>query len=128
MLSANSKRTPGSQSTTEVEAGGHSIGMVHELSIPSISALEVLSGVIAKSFPSDASLPDAVERIFGAPVDIVLFGFTHIPLVEEHDGILFINPGSATWPNQRVMPGTVAVLDLSPDRREARILDLSKLD
>jgi putative phosphoesterase len=111
-----------------VEAEGHSIGMVQELAIPGISALEILSGVIDKSFPADASLPDAIEQIFGAPVDIVLYGFTHISLIEEHDGILFINPGSATWPNQRVMPGTVAILDLSQDSRDARIVDLSKLD
>jgi putative phosphoesterase len=110
-----------------VEVEGHSIGMVHELSIPNIGALEILSGVIDEKFPVDASLPDAIEQVFGSPVDIVLYGMTHLPLVEEHGSILFINPGSATWPNQRVMPGTVAVLVLSPDSRDARIVDLNAL-
>ena len=61
-------------------------------------------------------------------MDILLSAFTHIPLIDAYDGILFIHPGSSTWPDQRGMPGTVAVLDLSPDSRDARIVDLSKLD
>jgi predicted phosphodiesterase len=111
-----------------VEAEGFTIGLVQELSIPNMLALEVLPGVIDAKFPSDASLPDAIAKIFGRPVDIVVYGFSHISVIEEHDGILFINPGSATWPNQRVMPGTVAVLDLSPGSRNVRLVDLSKLD
>lgn len=111
-----------------VEAEGFTIGLVQELSIPHMIALEVLPGVIDAKFPADASLSDAVKEIFGVPVDIVVYGFSHISLIEEHDGILFINPGSATWPNQRVMPGTVGVLELSPGKREVRLVDLSKLD
>ena len=111
-----------------VEAEGHSIGMVHELSIPHIIALEVLPGVIESRFPADASLPDALAQVFGAEVDIVVCGFSHISFIEEHQGIMIINPGSATWPNQRVMPGTVAVLDLTPDSREARIIDLNAME
>ena len=76
-----------------VEVEGHSIGIVHELSIPPITALEILPGVIDKSYPADASLPNSLEEVFGAPVDIVVYGFSHISLVEEHKGILFINPG-----------------------------------
>ena len=111
-----------------VEAEGHSIGMVHELSIPHIIALEVLPGVIESRFPADASLPDALAQVFGAEVDVVVCGFSHISFIEEHQGIMIINPGSATWPNQRVMPGTVAVLELTPDSREARIIDLNAME
>jgi hypothetical protein len=111
-----------------VDAEGHAIGMVHELAIPGMSALEVLPGVIDKSFPPNASLPDALKQFFGSSVDIVVFGLSHETILEEHDGILFINPGSATWPNQRVKPGTVAILDLTPRRRDVRFVDLSKLD
>ena len=110
-----------------VEAEGHSIGIVHELSIPHIIALEVLPGVIERRFPPDASLPDALVEVFGKPVDVAVCGFSHISLIEEHQGILIVNPGSATWPNQRVMPGTVAVLELTPESREARIIDLNAM-
>jgi putative phosphoesterase len=111
-----------------VEADGFTIGLVQELSIPHIKALEIVPGIIDSKFPSDASLPEAIAQIFGKPVDIVVYGFSHISLIEEHAGILFVNPGSATWPNQRVMPGTVAVLDLSPGSKNVRLVDLSKLD
>ena len=110
-----------------VEAEGHAIGVVHELSIPHIIALEVLPGVIGSRFPADASLPDALAQVFGARVDVVVCGFSHVSFREEHQGVLIINPGSATWPNQRVMPGTVAVLELEGDRREARIIDLAAM-
>lgn len=113
--------------TRVVEAEGHAIGMVHELAIPGMSALEVLPGAIDKSFPPNASLSDALKQVFGRPVDIVVFGLSHETLVEEHDGILFINPGSATWPHQRVKPGTVAILELTPRSRDVRIVDLSEL-
>ena len=110
-----------------VEAEGHSIGMVHELSIPHIIALEVLPGVIASRFPPDASLADALAQVFGAQVDVVVCGFSHVSFIEEHQGIMIVNPGSATWPNQRVMPGTVAVLELTPNSREAQIIDLNAI-
>ncbi len=32
--------------------------------------------------------------------DIVMFGHTHVPLIETVDGILFLNPGSLTYPRQ----------------------------
>ncbi|MCD7807210.1 MAG: metallophosphoesterase [Lachnospiraceae bacterium] len=33
-------------------------------------------------------------------VDVVLFGHTHRPFLEEQDDILFINPGSISYPRQ----------------------------
>ncbi|MFH1560834.1 MAG: metallophosphoesterase family protein [Chloroflexota bacterium] len=116
-----------SEHTRVVEVEGHNIGMVHELALPGMSALEVLPGVIDKSFPPNASLPDALKQVFDRPVDIVVFGFSHETVVEEHDGILFINPGSATWPSQKMKPGTVGILDLTPGSRDVRIVDLSEL-
>ena len=110
-----------------IEAETHLIGVVHELSIPGISS-ELISGVIEKNFPDTSGIPTLIEGIFGQSVNIVVFGMTHIPMVEEHSGILFVNPGSATWPNQRVMPGTVGILELTKDSRNVQIVDLSQLD
>lgn len=36
--------------------------------------------------------------------DIVLFGHTHMPMQETVGGILFFNPGSATFPREGRMP------------------------
>ncbi|HAE42279.1 MAG TPA: metallophosphoesterase [Clostridiales bacterium] len=42
--------------------------------------------------------------------DIVLFGHTHMPMQETLGGILFLNPGSATYPREFRMP-SFGVLD-----------------
>ncbi len=120
-------RTEGRTRTLELE--GHTIGMTHELIIPVpvIRSKEIVPGAIGRFFPPDASISDAMTEVFGAPVDIVLAGFTHETLIEEHEGILFINPGSATWPSQKMMPGTLAVLELTADKREARIVDTAQM-
>ncbi|MCL0032105.1 metallophosphatase family protein [Dehalococcoidia bacterium] len=110
-----------------VEVDGHKIGMVHELSIPGASAMEVLEGTIEKAFPKGLSISDCMETLFGEKVDIVHFGMSHETMVEEHEGILFVNPGSPTWPHNKVMLGTVAILDLA-NGREVEIIELSKFD
>ncbi len=109
-----------------LELEGHTIGMAHELILRSLGD-DVLPGEIARSFPRGESLRGALEAIFGQPVDIVVFGYTHEAMVETHDGILFLNPGSPSLIGQQVRLGTVAILDLTPERREARVIDLTEL-
>lgn len=36
--------------------------------------------------------------------DIVLFGHTHKPMIDTLEGILFFNPGSATYPREGSLP------------------------
>lgn len=105
---------------------GHTVGMAHELILRSLGD-DVHAGVIERRFPRDESLPAALEQIFGKPVDIVVFGYTHEAMVETHDGVLLVNPGSPSLVRQQVRLGTVAILDLTPEGREARIIDLAGL-
>ena len=56
--------------------------------------------------------------------DIVVFGHAHRPIVERHNGTLFVNPGSPTLPNYRRELGTVAILDIDPGKAEANVLQL----
>ena len=109
-----------------MEVEGHTIGMLHELIIRSL-ADDVLPGSIEKYFPSEESLPDAITEIFGKPVDIVVFGYTHEAMVERHAGILLVNPGSPSLVGQQVKLGTVAILELDGERAEARIVTLDGL-
>ena len=106
------------------ELEGHTIGMVHDLMLP-IMTREVRPGVIAKHLPSTTELPSSVEKFFGAAVDIVIFGHTHHAVVEEHQGILFINPGSPSLPMQIWRLGQVAILELMTEEWEARIVELA---
>ena len=107
------------------ELEGYTIGMVHDLILPGMGG-EVMAGSIPREFPSISSLPKAVEHVFGEAVNIVVFGHTHYALVEEHQGVLLVNPGSPSLPRQIRRLGQVAILDLSPDGPEARIVELSE--
>jgi uncharacterized protein len=109
-----------------MEMEGYTVGMAHELILRSLGD-DVLPGEIERSFPRDESLAAALEQIFGKPVDVVVFGYTHEAMVEVHDGVLLVNPGSPSLVRQQVRLGTVAILELTPENREARIIDLAGL-
>ena len=107
-----------------IELEGFSIGLAHELLIPD-TGWEVMPGAIGARYPRERLLSSILAGVFGTPVDIVVFGDTHHAMVEEHHGMLFVNPGSPTLPKQLVKLGTVGILELTPAGREARILDLA---
>ncbi len=109
-----------------MELEGHTIGMAHELIIKSLGD-DVFPGSIGRSAYTRETLPGTLEGIFGMPVDIVVFGYTHEAMIETHEGILLVNPGSPSLVGQQVRLGTVAILELTADSCEARIIDLSQM-
>lgn len=109
-----------------VEAGGLSIGLVHELILTGMSD-DAFPGALGKTFPPERPLMPLLENIFGKRVDIVVFGYTHEPLVEEHHGVLFVNPGSPTMIGQVRKMGSVAMLEITPGKCEAKIINLAAL-
>jgi len=54
---------------------------------------------------------------------VVIFGHTHEPLIRDHEGVLYLNPGSA-GPKRPDLPVTVARLTVDGDDVRAEILDL----
>ncbi|MFC1901161.1 metallophosphoesterase family protein [Chloroflexota bacterium] len=58
------------------------------------------------------------------PPDIIVFGHTHKPLVEEHQGVLHVNPGSPTFPRYKLELGTVGLLKIDSGKFEAKIIQL----
>lgn len=57
--------------------------------------------------------------------EVVLFGHTHIPLVEYAGSTLFVNPGSLTYPRSSSFP-SFAILDLPQSGQiTASIMELS---
>lgn len=105
---------------------GHTIGMVNSLDLHQLNDDVIPGNIAARRFPEGA-VSSMVESVFGTPVDIVVFGRTLEAMVEEHDGILFVNPGSPTIPRNSMKLGQVAILDLTSESREARIIDLAAL-
>ena len=109
-----------------MELEGHRLGVVNNLLMDGFYD-ELLPGIIAAHNLAEGVLTARVEEYFGTALDIVVFGRTLHALVEEHEGLLFINPGSPSLPRQMRRLGTVAILELTPEKREARLVDLKEL-
>jgi putative phosphoesterase len=103
---------------------GQTIGLAHELYLPRMSD-DIMPGYLGARLRPDESLATMVEEEFGAAVDIVVFGRTLYALVEEHQGMLFINPGSPSLPKNLMKLGSVAILNLTPGGRDANLVDLA---
>ena len=110
-----------------LDLDGHTIGLVHELSVTSLPD-EVRPGYIAKRRRKDLSMRVVAEDFFATPIDIVVFGRTLYAMIEEHDGVLFINPGSPSYPANLRKLGTVAILDLEPGSRKVGLIDLASME
>ena len=104
---------------------GHSIGLIHDLLVPGMPQEVTELTPLSKHFPPDAELSVALEAVFDAAVDIVVFGHTHYAAIEEYQGILMINPGSPSLPKQLRRLGQVAILELEPDHKSAELIELS---
>ncbi len=62
---------------------------------------------------------DPDPQVLAREVHIVLFGHTHMPTLEERQGVLWLNPGHLRGRRDRGHPPTFALLALSPE--EARV-------
>ncbi len=58
-----------------------------------------------------------------AEIAAVISGHTHHPQLQTQDGVLYVNPGSASLPRYR-HPATVALLEVAGGHFSARLLEL----
>lgn len=80
--------------------------------------------------PEDRPL-DYLRRIFlkGQHADILVTGHTHMERIDYREGVLQINPGSATLPHlQSTRLGTVGLIDLRDGGFSARIVRLGETE
>lgn len=93
------------------------------------------TGAWAAAIPDDLTLEYGGVRIFLLhdikelkgrlpPVQVVIAGHSHKPLVQQQDGVLCINPGSA-GPRRFKLPVTVGFLEIDDGRATATILELA---
>lgn len=71
-------------------------------------------------------LHDRAELAFDPAADgvaVVISGHSHRPMIERVGGVLYLNPGSAGR-RRFSLPVTVAMLELSDEAVEARIVEL----
>ncbi len=86
-----------------ITVGGCLIGMVH-----------ILGDRATRREAAHREFPDA---------RVVVFGHSHIPFAEDRDGLLLLNPGSAT--DRRAQPHcTIALLTITDGRPTAEIIPL----
>ena len=89
---------------TIVELQGFKIGITHGFGAP--------DGMVEK-----------VRSKFLEKVDMILFGHTHVPHQEEKEGILFFNPGSLSFNNDR-RELTYAILEIKDGGLTPRLITL----
>ncbi len=110
--------------TRVMELAGKAIGMVHDLGWP---GPRVEAGITLRFPPMPTS--ELLTLKFGQMLDIVAFGDTHEELIEVHDGVLFINPGSPTIPGMRHAwddLGTVGILEIAGGTVRSEIVQLQR--
>ena len=109
-----------------VQREGVNIGMVHDIQWPT-TGINTSPDGSALVFPG-GDIQDLLTKKFGQPVNVVLFGDTHEELICQYQGVLFINPGSPTFPGRRHTPGslgTLGILEVDNGATYARLLDLA---
>ena len=50
-------------------------------------------------------------------VDIVMFGHTHRPFLEQSDGVTLLNPGSLSYPRQEGRKGSYMIMEIDEKGR-----------
>lgn len=100
-----------------VEVGGLALGCVFD---PVGAGL----ATAADPFAPAEDWRELIEALFDRPIDALLYASTHKPAIAEADGVLTVNPGSATLPDgmEDGAPGTFARLDLGGGGVEAEIV------
>lgn len=68
--------------------------------------------------PTPVALRDAYPD-----TDIIMYGHTHLPLAEELEGVLVVNPGAA-GPARFDLRPSIAILTLAPGERRVRFTQL----
>ena len=79
----------------------------------------------------DGSPHDLSQRVLqyfsGRNVDVIVFGHSHQPSIEERAGVVLVNPGSPTHPRAGA-ERSVGILELSDSKIDARIEALDRVD
>lgn len=69
------------------------------------------------------NLADLDLKPKAAGFDVVVYGHSHHPKIEEKNGVLYFNPGSA-GPRRFQLPVTVGMLEISAGKIQAHLLPL----
>ncbi|MFH1625165.1 MAG: metallophosphoesterase family protein [Pseudomonadota bacterium] len=75
--------------------------------------------------PAWRTLEAAMDYEFRGRVDVLIFGDSHVDLLEVYNDVFLINPGSPNFPRQIQGPGSVVLLEIdSGGKARAEIISL----
>ncbi len=91
--------------------------------------IEQLKVGLIHGFPLPEEVPwrtmdELLNMYFDGPVDVVVCGDTHEARIDYRFGVLIVNPGSPTLPNQMSKLGHVGLLDIDGASPRANIIQL----
>ena len=95
-------------------------GMLPEQEVIEVGGLSI--GLIHNSGPTAGRRERMRRRFPGCRV--VVYGHSHQPVIEDRDGLLLLNPGSACDPRRARIP-TVAILEVSGGQPSAELIELA---
>ncbi len=114
-----------------IEAGGLRIGAIHNPARPPGPEIPTPPGGLPELHGLDVR--SALAEKFGGPVDVVAYAGSHRPVAILARGVLWVNPGSPTYPKgpgrlagKRAL-GTVGILDVSDGICSFEVIDLAVL-
>lgn len=95
-----------------------------ELGLPASLAL-TLDGVrIHVSHGHELGSPTPARLVARYPAGVIVYGHTHKPLIETHDGTLVVNPGAA-GPRRFSLNPSVALLAIDGGQATAQLVELA---
>jgi predicted phosphodiesterase len=117
--------------TRIIEANGTRIGAIHNLERPPGPAITTPPGGLPDV--QGVKVAEVIADKFGGPVDVVAYAGSHRPATVHAQGVLFVNPGSPTFPKgpgrvpgTRAL-GTVGILELGDESVTFETMELSLL-
>jgi putative phosphoesterase len=84
----------------------------------------VAEGLASSKEPLKLASPEARATVIGGEADVLLWASTHVPDVGHQDGVLTVNPGSATLPDKG-SAASFARLTVAAGKVSAEIVNLA---
>ena len=94
----------------------------HQLPEVATLSIEARTFVVTHGHLLGSPTPDNLSAAF-PNADIIVYGHTHRPLIDDTRGRLVINPGAAGPARFHLKP-SIAILTLTPERAEVERIDL----
>lgn len=105
----------------------YEIGSIPHRQVVELSGIKVLLTHSAQSHENDSRddvAPLELARQEGAK--LILYGHSHIPAIEEKEGLIWLNPGHLKLADKKGHPASYAVIIIEAGKLEIEITDLIK--